>query len=678
MPELDKLHDLNATPATLGPQKPLFGDERQLLRVAIALWLVLLVWKFSVGLISHVIWEESHFVMSGQYLALGYPDIPAGFPWLARLITTIFGWHIWPLRLVGLAIAMAIPWAVWFMATPVTSQRNALWAAIISMLIPAISLNGTIFYPEGALQLLLALMLGCILRGMKGDGLKWWIWAGVCAGIGQLVHFRFLVPGLAVVVYMLADRHGRTLWTHKGVWITAAIGLLGLLPAFIYNAQEGWPAIEFHVIRRPHYDPDPKHVLSLIETQFAIWTPLFFIAIWGAVKHALWPKPERDDKGEKLPRRPSGPEALLAWQVVVIFLFYALQATVNKKVMPHWPFMAAIPMLPMVPGVLIRFTDKARTLNGRRLRAVLIATGPLLALLIGVAATGYQILYDNSAKLTSQWRAFNILKNEDWTLLEPALHKALVRTRVRFGGTPVIATNGHIAAVHLEFPADHQKGRRVYTLGDPYDDVSMFSVARHDWHLDRQALMTDHAGGGVVLALLEPSYIYHEPEQTALYTQLCKDFDAIEPEGITALPPYRTAIDFFTARVRTSPLSDAEVDSKPCPLVPQLYIAHPTRGDFISHDNTSQLYGMAADPKGVTAVDILLDGKVVAHAHYGIDEKSHPAPNLLKYDPNWPRLQYTYSFPKGSLKVGTHTLSARATRSDGTTFEADPRVLYVE
>lgn len=657
----------NETP----PHTPLFGDDRRLKQVALALWAVMLVWKFAAGLISHVIWEESHFVVSGQYLAFGYPDIPAGFPWLARLITTLFGWHVWPLRIVALAIGMAIPWAVWFMAKPVTTQRNAIWAAIIAMLLPAIALNGTIFYPEGALQLLLALMLGCILRGMREPGLKWWLWAGVCAGIGQLVHFRFLVPGLAVVVFMLAEPRGRRLWTHPGVWITAALGVVGLIPALLYNAAEGWPAIEFHVIRRPNYDLEPKHVLSLLATQFGVWTPAFFIAIWGAVKHALWPKKD----GQRAER---GPETLLAWQALVIFVFYALEATVNKKVMPHWPFMAAVPMLPMVPGVLRRFADGARSPGARRFRAALIATGPLIGVAIGVAATGYQILYDNSAKLNSQGRAYNILKNEDWTLLDAPLRQAMARAEARFGAEPAVATNGHIAAVHLEFPADGHRDLRVYTLGDPYDDVSMFSVARRDWGLDRQALLKNHAGGPVVLALLEPSYIYHEPEQVALYTNLCKDFEAVEREGITALPPYRTAIDFYTAKVRATPLSDAQVDAAPCPFVPQLYIAHPTRGDFIKRDDTRIKTGMAADPKGVKAVDILLDGKVVAHAHYGIDEPTHRAPDLLRYDPNWPNLQFTYSFPKGSLKVGTHTLSARALRSDGTSFEADPRVLYVE
>src|SRR5690606_20604720 len=108
------------------------------------------------------------------YPALGYPDIPAGFPLLSRAVTAIFGWDLLPLRVFSLLIATAIPFAVYFMASGVVPKRQAIWAAILSVLIPPLSMSGTIYYPEGALQLLLALMLGCLLRAMRDDNWKWW------------------------------------------------------------------------------------------------------------------------------------------------------------------------------------------------------------------------------------------------------------------------------------------------------------------------------------------------------------------------------------------------------------------------------------------------------------------------------------------------------------------------
>lgn len=655
----------------LEPMKPLFGDDQALQRFAFSALAVLTVWRFAIGLISHVIWEEGHFVVSGEYLAFGYPDIPAGYPWLARLITSIFGWHIWPLRIVGLAIATAIPFAVYFLSTPITTRRNALWAAVVSMALPPAALNGTIFYPEGGLQLLLVLMCGCLIRaiqdetpGLTWPALKWWVWAGVCAGLGQLVHFRFLIPGLAVVVFMLATPQGRALWSKPGVYITAALGFLGLVPALIYNAQEGWPAIAFHVVNRPRYDPQLDHIIGFVETQFGIVTPLFFIALCAAAKVSLI-----DDRKKV--------DTLLGYQAVVIFLFYVGQATINKKIMPHWPFMAYLPLLPYVPGILIRFAGRATGVFGRVVRIGLIATGPLLALLIGIAGSIYQWQFRHSAELPPLERQHNIMQNENYSLLEPDLAAANARAVARFGPDIAWATSGHRDAVHMEFPADGKKGRHIYTLGDPYDAVAEFTVARRDWKLDLDSLVRDHAGKGVVLILNQPDYLLHESEKMRMYQTLCGDFEEIEPFKVAALPPGRTEFDIFTARVRVNP-QPAQAKG-PCPLIPSLYIANPQPGRFIDHKDTNNHYGMAADPIGIDKVDILIDGKFVVTARNHLDPGGDStAPAFVSYDPNYPKVQFDWQFPQGSLTPGEHGLSFEATRSDGSKVRSAQRILYVK
>ena len=655
-----ELYDLNDRPA-LAPQKPFLGSDDNLIRALIIFSTVLVIWKFYVGLISHVIWEEGHFVLSGEYFALGYPDIPAGFPWLARLVTSIFGWHVLPLRIVALLIAAAMPLAVYFMATPIVSRRNGLWAAMIALLLPPMSLNGTGFYPEGALQLLLALMLGCLIRAIQQDKLKWWALTGVCAALGLLVHFRFMGPGLAVVVFMLANKQGRTLWRKPGVWLTAGIALLGLVPSLIYNAVNEWPAIQFHVLNRPKFQPDFGRILGYVETQFALCTPVFFVAMVVAAKNALI-------------RDRDKPESLLGYQAVVIFLFYGLQTIVNKKIMPHWPFMAFVPLLPFIPDLLENFIARASTLGNRRLRMGLIATAPVMALAIGIAGTAYQVAWNHSADLPYALRERNSLKNENWSLLEPALAVADKRAKDRFGPDIAWATNSHMSAVHLEFPTiEGVKGRRLYTLNDPNDEMTRFVVARQQWGLDLTALTAKQGGKGVMMAVLEPSYLYHEPDQMKMYSELCRRFEDIEPFRIVSLPPYKMAVDFYTAKVRVTPLTG----DVPCAFFPQAYIAHPERGEFIDTNDGSNYHGIAADPKGVTAVDIVLDGKVVTRARYGLDPEAFRVPDLLKYDPNWPRLQYDFKFPAGSLKSGEHMINIRVTRTDGTMFDSAPRTLYV-
>ena len=649
-------------PSTLEDSRPLIGDERALIRFALILGGVLMLWRLYVACISNVIWEESHFVVSGRHLALAYPDIPGGFAWLSRIITLIFGWRVLPLRIVSLAIATAIPWGVYFMATPVVSRRNAIWAAIVAILLPTVTMNGTVYYPEGSLQLLLALMCGCLLRAFKDpDTLKWWLWAGLTAMAGILVHYRFLVPGLAAVAYLALNRDGRRLWSKPGIYIVGALGFLGLLPSLIYNATHGWPAIEFHVVNRVKIDPNPRHVLGLVETQIGITTPVFFAAICAAAYKAL--RADRDK-----------PVAFLGYQSVIIFLFYCLQSIVNKKIMPHWPFMAYVPLLACVPDALIAFHARATTRTGRRVRTALIALGPILCLLIGVAATGYQYLFVHSAEIPYTWRQANILKNENYSLLEPDLVAADARAKARFGPDVVWATSGHVTAVHLEFPA-LGKPRDIYTLNEANDDMTRFVVARQDWGLDRAALMKKEAGKGVVLAILDPSYVYHDPDQLPFFQDLCKSFDDIEPFRISPLSPGRTAIDFYTARVRATPLP--AMPNGPCPLIPSLYIAHPTRGQFVTIHDKGHYFGIAADPKGVTKVDVMIDHRFAAPTRFGLEPKEFPTPDMLKWAPGWPLLQYDFDFPPGSLTPGQHILTIRATRPDGSTVESDPRTLYV-
>ena len=649
----------------LGPQGQLVGDDRHLIRAGLVLLVVLTMWKFYVATITNVLWDEAHFVMSGQHLDLAYPDIPGGYPWLARLITSVAGWHIMPLRVVALLIAAGIPFAVYFMAEPAVGRRNAVWAAIIALLCPAVTNNGPIFYPEGGLQLLLPLMAGCLLRAVIDDRMKWWILAGVCGALGLLVHFRFIIAGVAVVVFLVATPIGRSLWQRPGLYVTAVMALLGLVPALIYNAVNDWPAIQFHILNRPKFEFNPTYVTSFLFTQFGIANPVFFIAMAFGAKVAVWDRRDR-------------PESLLGWIGAGIFGFYCVQSLVNKRIMPHWPWLAFVPLLTFAPGVLSAWVDGAVTRSSRLVRTALVALGPAITVVLGVGITCMMYINSHALQMPSSLRNFSTDKSENWLLIEPDLTAAMARAQARFGATPVLVSNGHASAVHIEFPA--VKGRRVYTLDDPDDQLTRFVEARHRWGLDRAALLKTQAGKGVVLVLTEPEVLYHMSDQARFYKDICGMFDEIEPYRTTILPPGRVALHMYTAKVATQV---QPASAGPCALLPQLYIAKPLRGAQLKTDDKGHYFGMAVDPIGIKSVDVLVDGVVVTGTHYGFDPHAvNPlavqAPDVLSYDPNYPKVQFEFEFPKGALKAGRHKLSLRATRSDGSSVDGELRDIFVK
>ena len=667
--ELGSLEDLAPH---VGPQRPLFGDDAALLRMVIAVGIVLTLWKALIAFTGNVIWEEGHFAVLGQHLDLAYPDVPAGWPLFARLCTTLFGWSPLAIRLPGLLVAQAVPFGIYYLARAVVPRREALWAALISMLVPALGASGTIFYPECALQLLLALMLGAVIRGMREDGRPvHWVLAGVCGGLGLFIHFRFVLAGAGVALFFLSTPMGWRQLRRQGVWIAAIWAVMGLLPGLIYNLREDWPAVAYQVANRPNWKPQPGLLLSFFEQQFGACLPAFAIAFAASVR--------REWRGA---REGDGASALLLMTGGAIFGVFLVLSPFDKEIMPHWPFMAYVAFIPFAPAALIGFADRARGLGARRWRAVLIALfGPVFALIAALAGTAFEEGWAHAAALPSSLKPLLFTRLEDWRVLDDPLARTLALAGARFPGPPpVIASAGHIPALKLEFPG---VGRRsVYALDEPYDEFTRFSLLRRAWGLDETGLRRAHPGAGVALVLPEPSYLYNSPPEVAFRRRLCTEFETIEPAGVTELAPGKVAVEFYTAKVRPDPALGQGVLRGAlgggCALFPHMYLAQPTRGSqFKAAQPSPSFFGLASDPTGVAKVEGLMDGKVVAKAVYGQDPVGSRAPPELADDPNYPKLWFNLTLPASAMITGEHRLAIRITRSDGSTLDGSARSLFV-
>lgn len=640
-----------------GPAKPLLGDDRALLRVVLIVGALLTLWKALLAASTNVLWEEAHFFTAGMHPDLAYPDVPAGWPLYARVVEAVFGPNVLALRLAGLAVAQLIPLGVWFLAKPLVGHRQALWAALISMLLPPLAVSGTIFYPEGALQLLTAIMLGAAIRAMTSGRWSWWALTGVAGGLGLFVHYRFGAVGLGVVLFALLTRDGRRLWARPGFWLAGALAAAGLAPALLYNMREGWPSVAFHAVNRQIWTWHPEGLLLHLTEQIGLCTPAFFAGLCGAAVLAwrAW-------------RAGDARAGLALWTGATVFLAFTAISPFYRTRLPHWPFLAYPALIPFLPAALALFVDEARSLAGRRRRAALIALfGPVFALLAAIGLTGFGLAWANPERLPESLRPRLQTALEDWRQLDPALRAATARARQRFGGEPALATAGHIPAARLEFPG--ARGA-VFALDDPYDETTRFRAMRSAWGLDEASLSRQRAGTGVVLVLPEPTYLYHTPEEVAFRRRLCRRFAAIEQETIVELPPGRTAVGLFTARVR----GELGAEASPCPLLPPVYIARPQRAEII--EPGFNFYGAAADRAGISRVDIVIDGEAVTQARGGLDPQGARMNPVLAYDPDYPRVQFDFQLPAG-LEPGAHRLSARATTRDGRIIEGQPRTIYV-
>lgn len=656
------LYDLHDTPASAaGPRRPLFGDERALMRVALILWLALTAWKLALAFAGNVVWEESHFVVSGSRPDLAYPDVPAGWPLFARLAAELFGWSPLAVRAPGLAVAQLIPLGVFFLAEPLVGRRNAIWAAIASMLLPPLGVSGTILYPEGALQLLMALMLGCAVRAVRTNGLAWWIGTGAAGALGLFVHYRIGVIGLAVVLYAVATADGRKLFARPGLWIAGLIAAAGLVPALLYNMREGWPSTEYHAVNRHVWEFNVAGLFLHLLEQVALCTPVFFLGLFWAARDGVREWMDGDQAA-----------GLVVATGVLVFLLFAALAPFYRTRLPHWPFLGYVALIPWLPGALIAFVDAARSPRQHRWRTLAVASGPALAVAGAIGMSVFVLAWANAERVPIALRPLLESEMEDWTRLEAPIARATAAASARLGDpAPVLVASGHIPAVRLEFPG--APGRRVYGLDEPYDGRTRFGTLRADLGLDRAALLRDHPGRAAVIALLEPTFLYHQPEEAAFRAELCRLFEGVRLENVEDLPPARQSVSIYTARLRSAP----GAAGAPCPFLPPLYIARPERAQAMESGATANFYGMAADPAGFVRVDVLLDGRMVTRARTGLDVAGSRAPAALAFDPAYPRVQLDFQLPAASLTPGAHRLSLRGVRADGSVVEGAGRTIYV-
>jgi len=647
-----------ATPAVLGSR--LFGDDRGLLAAAALIWLSMTAWKAVLAANVGVVWEEAHFVVAGMHPALAYPDIPAGWPLFARACIALFGWSPLAIRLPALALTQTMPMAIYFLAEPVAGRRNALWAALIAMIMPPLAASGVIFYSEGAMQILLAVMLGGLIRAQRSGRLGWWLLTGAAAGLGLFIHYRFAVAGLGVLGFALATRSGRALWRAPGFWLATGLAAAGLAPSIAYNIASHAPAVTYHLMEQQDWSLSLAGPPVFFAIQFAACTPAFFAGMVGGA----WSAWGRARAGEAA-------SCLLLWVGLPLFGLYAALSPFDKTLAPQWPIEAYVALIPFMPGSLADFVDAARTGSGRRLREALVATSPLIALVAFVLATLWTMVgWAHPERVPLAIREQVTAEYEPSAQFEPLIARATALAAGRFGAPPLLATAGHIEAVRLEFPG--QPGRQVFALGDAREHAARFDVFRRAIGLDRDALLAGHAGAAVVILLPLPPYLYDDPAETAFRVQLCRSFTGIEPVDSVTAPPGRLVMQTFIARVG----GPAPRAAEPCAFLPPVYIGWPRRNAILSGSDRQAFNGLAAAPGGVARVDILLDGRVVSQAKLGLAPPDAPSPAALAYDPDYPRLRFTFEVPPAALTSGPHQLAARMTARDGWVATSETRTIY--
>ena len=585
----------------------------------ITLWAVLCSFKLVLAARLPLFIDEAFYWQEGRHLAWAYSDLPGLTAWLAR-IGDALGDGVLALRLPFLAIAAVIPWLVVRMTTREFDAKTGWQAGSLALLLPLAGTLGLLALPDVPLLLATVLCLDAGLRLLRR--VETFATAELAIGLamGSLTHYRFAAVIAVGFVALLMLREGRVALRDPRVWAAVVIGALAWLPLLLWNLHNADAGLRFQLI-----DRHPWHFsgegIRLGRMQLLLATPLLLLAMAVAALRGV-----RDVKPATRYLASSGAMIVLGFLALGFFAD-------RERVSFHWPLPGYLALLPLVPAVLTRWSRGWR-----------VATWATAGLGLVVVLGYYVVASVPSLRAQTASQNFHPTNFAGWNELDAAVRRKLAtmpaNTRLLAGNFKIGAELGfarddaEIAV--LDHPLNHKHGRAP--------QLALWGLAQ----ATRASL-----GDGPVLLVASANDVEFR-DLLAHYHALCTQVGPLPPPQVLSVDHGRQRFLLFAF--------DGRMHDGACTTPALAFIDAPMPSASVA--SAFEVAGWAfKDGVGLRAVEVLLDGHVVAQAHYG--EANAGVADFWKSstDPNRPNVYFRARIEDAS--PGEHWLGLRLHGADG-------------
>jgi 4-amino-4-deoxy-L-arabinose transferase-like glycosyltransferase len=194
--------------------------------------------------------DEAYYWTWSKESALSFLDHPPMIAWFIRFGTAIFGDTTIGVRFAGI-LAMLVTQLL--LADIVRRVTHDFRAIVFALLLPEAALYYGLLMakvaPDTALIPFAVAMLWSLVRlNESGDG-RWWLAAGLFAGLALLSKFTAIMLLPAVAAFMLVP-DWRWRWLRSPYpWGAVLIAAIVFSPVLIWNYQHDWASFRFQFVR---------------------------------------------------------------------------------------------------------------------------------------------------------------------------------------------------------------------------------------------------------------------------------------------------------------------------------------------------------------------------------------------------------------------------------------------
>jgi 4-amino-4-deoxy-L-arabinose transferase-like glycosyltransferase len=269
--------------------------------------------------------DEAYYWLWSQHLQAGYYDDSPLIAFWIRAGTWLLGPSALGIRLLSPLGAAAGSLLIWRAGEDLFPGRQAgLRAAILLNATLVLSAGAVITTPDTPLLLFWTAGMAAIARWHRTGDDRWWLAAGIAAGLALDAKYTGLLLIAAIGVWMLSLRGGRQALRRPLPWIGIIIAFLLFLPVILWNARHHWASFLKQGGRVAHFHAASSihALLVLIAGQIGLATPIIAVLMAYGVWRAC---------------RAGTPEGRLIAMIVLLPGVVFLEHVLSGPVQPNWP-----------------------------------------------------------------------------------------------------------------------------------------------------------------------------------------------------------------------------------------------------------------------------------------------------------------------------------------------------
>jgi 4-amino-4-deoxy-L-arabinose transferase-like glycosyltransferase len=272
--------------------------------------------------------DEAYYWTWSKENVLSFLDHPPMIAWFIRFGTSIFGDTNFGVRFAGL-LAMLVTQVL--LADIVRRVTHDMRAIVLAVLMPEAALYYGLLMakvsPDIALIPFAVAMIWSLIRLAGSDNPRWWLAAGVFAGLSLLSKFTVVLLLPAVAAFLVVPDWRRRFLSSPYPWLALLIALVVFMPVLVWNAQHDWASFRFQLVRAvATHDWSLRTVGDYLGLQFGLVGFVLLPVVLSGLALTAW----RGYRGRE-------PVAILLSTAVLVPFLYFFWKSLTLRVGDTWP-----------------------------------------------------------------------------------------------------------------------------------------------------------------------------------------------------------------------------------------------------------------------------------------------------------------------------------------------------